>query len=81
LFWLIPSVLASLLGGVVNTWLFLVRVPSQLAPFIGKCRRTAPNGHLLRHPNVIVAHWPRPGTGQLVWAWYCKTCKKTIYDD
>lgn len=27
LFWLIPSVAASLVGGVVNTWLFLVRVP------------------------------------------------------
>jgi uncharacterized membrane protein len=28
LFWLIPAVAASLIGGVVNTWLFLVRVPS-----------------------------------------------------
>jgi hypothetical protein len=28
LYWLIPSVVASLLGGVVNAWLFLVRVPS-----------------------------------------------------
>jgi hypothetical protein len=42
---------------------------------------TCPNGHALKYPNVIVAHWPRPGTGQLVRAWYCKTCKTTIYDD
>jgi hypothetical protein len=28
LFWLIPAVAASLIGGVVNTWLFVVRVPS-----------------------------------------------------
>ena len=40
-----------------------------------------PNGHELRYPNVIVAHWPRPGTGKLVRAWYCKTCKTTIYDN
>jgi hypothetical protein len=40
-----------------------------------------PNGHGLRYPNVIVAQWPRPGTGQLVRAWYCKTCKTTTYDD
>jgi hypothetical protein len=28
LFWLIPSVAASLVGGVVNAWLFLVRAPT-----------------------------------------------------
>jgi hypothetical protein len=28
LYWLIPAVVASLLGGVVNAWLFLVRVTS-----------------------------------------------------
>jgi hypothetical protein len=28
LYWLIPAVVASLLGGVVNAWLYLVRVPS-----------------------------------------------------
>ena len=28
LYWLIPTVVASLLGGVINAWLFLVRVPS-----------------------------------------------------
>jgi hypothetical protein len=39
-----------------------------------------PNGHPLKHPNVIVAHWPRPGTGTLVRAWYCRTCHETIYD-
>jgi hypothetical protein len=27
LYWLIPAVAASLLGGVVNAWLFLVKVP------------------------------------------------------
>jgi len=26
LYWLIPAAVASLLGGVVNAWLFLVRV-------------------------------------------------------
>jgi hypothetical protein len=25
LYWLIPAAVASLLGGVINTWLFLVR--------------------------------------------------------
>jgi hypothetical protein len=28
LYWLIPAAMASLLGGVVNAWLFLVRVTS-----------------------------------------------------
>jgi hypothetical protein len=28
LYWLIPATVASLLGGVVNAWLFLVKVPS-----------------------------------------------------
>jgi len=27
-YWLIPTVAASLIGGVVNAWQFLVRVPS-----------------------------------------------------
>jgi hypothetical protein len=46
-----------------------------------KIRSThCPNGHQLRYPNVIVAHWPKPGTGQLVRAWHCRTCKTTIYD-
>ena len=26
--WLIPGVAASLVGGVINAWLFLVRIPS-----------------------------------------------------
>ena len=26
LYWLIPAVMASLLGGVVNAWLFLVKM-------------------------------------------------------
>ena len=40
-----------------------------------------PNGHELRYPNVIVAHWPKPGSGKLVRAWDRLTCKATIYDD
>ena len=28
LYWLIPAAVASLLGGVVNAWLFLVKVTS-----------------------------------------------------
>lgn len=28
LYWLIPAVAASLIGGVINAWLFLVRVMS-----------------------------------------------------
>jgi len=27
LYWMIPAVLASLAGGVVNAWLFLLKVP------------------------------------------------------
>jgi hypothetical protein len=40
-----------------------------------------PNGHELRYPNVIVAHWPKPGSGKLTRCWHCLTCKATIYDD
>jgi hypothetical protein len=29
LYWLIPAVLASLVGGVVNAWLFLLKVPGR----------------------------------------------------
>jgi len=29
LYWLIPATMASLLGGVINAWLFLVKVTSQ----------------------------------------------------
>jgi hypothetical protein len=29
LYWLIPAAIASLVGGVINAWLFLVRVTSQ----------------------------------------------------
>jgi hypothetical protein len=28
LYWMIPAVLASLAGGVINAWLFLIKVPS-----------------------------------------------------
>jgi hypothetical protein len=31
LYWLIPAAVASLAGGVVNAWLFLVRVTSSIA--------------------------------------------------
>ena len=40
-----------------------------------------PNGHELRYPNVIVAHWPEPGSGKHVRAWHCLSFKETIYDD
>ena len=29
LYWLIPAVLAGLVGGVINAWLFLVRMPAR----------------------------------------------------
>lgn len=29
LYWLIPAVAASLLGGVINAWLFLVKLTSE----------------------------------------------------
>jgi hypothetical protein len=32
LYWIIPAVLAGLIGGVINAWLFLVRVPARSAP-------------------------------------------------
>jgi hypothetical protein len=28
LYWMIPAVLAGLIGGVINAWLFLIKVPS-----------------------------------------------------
>jgi hypothetical protein len=28
LYWMIPAVLAGIVGGVINAWLFLVRVPA-----------------------------------------------------
>jgi hypothetical protein len=28
LYWLIPATVASLLGGVINAWLFLIKVTS-----------------------------------------------------
>jgi hypothetical protein len=35
----------------------------------------------LHDPNVIVAHWPSPGSGTLTRAWHCLTCREPIYDD
>ena len=35
LYWMIPAVLASLVGGVINAWLFLIRVPADPAPVAG----------------------------------------------
>lgn len=29
LYWMIPAVLAGLVGGVINAWLFLVRLPAR----------------------------------------------------
>jgi hypothetical protein len=43
--------------------------------------KRCPNGHELKHPNVLVAHWPKPGSGQLVRAWHCRTCGETTFDD
>jgi hypothetical protein len=40
-----------------------------------------PNGHRLRYPNVIVAHRPKPGSGELMRCWHCLACKATIYDE
>jgi hypothetical protein len=40
-----------------------------------------PNGHELRYPNVIVANWPKPGTGKQVRAWHCLDCGETLYDE
>jgi hypothetical protein len=31
LYWMIPAVLASLVGGVINAWLFLIKVPGRAA--------------------------------------------------
>ena len=31
LYWMIPAVLAGLVGGVINAWLFLVRLPARSA--------------------------------------------------
>jgi len=28
LYWLIPAIASSLIGGVINAWMFLVRLPS-----------------------------------------------------
>ena len=28
LYWMIPAVVASLIGGVINAWLFLIKVPA-----------------------------------------------------
>jgi len=32
LYWLIPAVLAGLVGGVINAWLFLLRIPGTIGP-------------------------------------------------
>ena len=32
LYWLLPAVLASLAGGVINAWLFLIKVPADGTP-------------------------------------------------
>ena len=31
LYWMIPAVLTGLVGGVINAWLFLVRMPARSA--------------------------------------------------
>jgi hypothetical protein len=32
LYWMIPAVLAGLVGGVINAWLFLIKVPGSSGP-------------------------------------------------
>ena len=32
LYWMIPAVSASLVGGVINAWLFLLKVPARQEP-------------------------------------------------
>jgi hypothetical protein len=32
LYWMIPAVLAGLVGGVINAWLFLIKVPGSSVP-------------------------------------------------
>jgi len=32
LYWMIPAVLAGLVGGVINAWLFLIKVPGSRVP-------------------------------------------------
>ena len=32
LYWMIPAVLTSLVGGVINAWLFLIKVPARQEP-------------------------------------------------
>jgi hypothetical protein len=47
LYWMIPAVLASLGGGVINAWLFLIKVPSEVSvPAQGE----GPRLHLLTGP-------------------------------
>ena len=36
LYWMIPAVLAGLVGGVINAWLFLVRMPARSARWTGR---------------------------------------------
>jgi len=35
LYWMIPAVLASLVGGVINAWLFLIKVPGRAVELSG----------------------------------------------
>jgi len=41
LYWMIPAVLASLVGGVINAWLFLVKVPADPAAAAGAGAQSA----------------------------------------
>jgi hypothetical protein len=38
LYWMIPAVLTGLVGGVINAWLFLVRMPARSARSAGSGR-------------------------------------------
>ena len=39
LYWMIPAVLASLIGGVINAWLFLLKVPSDHPATLSRYRQ------------------------------------------
>jgi hypothetical protein len=45
LYWLIPAAVASLVGGVVNAWLFLVKVNSYKGRRPGYLMMRPPSGH------------------------------------
>jgi hypothetical protein len=47
LYWMIPAVVASLVGGVINAWLFLIKVPGSVSdlPWADSGERGEQDGH------------------------------------